>query len=85
MCLASTIYLTNEYVPKIGNVTNNKIKHTKPENHKWWAPEVFLTIEHTKESDIWSLGVLMWEVCTLGGSPYNNVDDIMGYINSGKR
>ena len=40
----------------------------------------------TKESDIWSLGVLMWEILSLGCVPYENIpfDQIGNYVQLGK-
>lgn len=54
-------------------MTNNKIKQSNNECKRWWAPEVFATNKHTKESDVWSFGILMWEICTFGGLPYSNI------------
>ena len=53
----------------------NRISHKNEECRRWWAPEVFDTNIHTKESDIWSFGVLMWEICTLGGTPYDDLNN----------
>ncbi|XP_043925272.1 tyrosine-protein kinase ITK/TSK [Protopterus annectens] len=49
---------------------------------KWSAPEVFRYSKYSSKSDVWSFGVLMWEVFTEGKMPYENrsnmevVDDI---------
>jgi hypothetical protein len=40
---------------------------------KWQAPETFLRQEQSEYSDVWSFGILMWEVATLGGTPYPGV------------
>ncbi|XP_062909163.1 tyrosine-protein kinase ITK/TSK-like [Mobula hypostoma] len=39
---------------------------------KWSAPEVFRYSKFSSKSDIWSFGVLMWEVFTEGKMPYDN-------------
>ncbi|XP_069574080.1 tyrosine-protein kinase Tec isoform X1 [Brachyistius frenatus] len=37
---------------------------------KWSPPEVFNFCKHSSKSDVWSFGVLMWEVFTQGQMPF---------------
>ena len=37
---------------------------------KWTALESLLRHEYSKKSDIWSMGILMWEIFSLGELPY---------------
>ncbi|TUJ24211.1 Tyrosine-protein kinase Tec [Bagarius yarrelli] len=39
---------------------------------KWSPPEVFNFCRYSSKSDVWSFGVLMWEVFTEGKMPFEN-------------
>ncbi|KAI3369994.1 hypothetical protein L3Q82_024796 [Scortum barcoo] len=54
---------------------------------KWMAIESLQTQKFTTKSDVWSYGVLMWELLTRGAGPYPDVDpyDITRYLLKGRR
>ena len=42
---------------------------------KWFAPETLRSMEFSIKSDIWSFGVLAWEMYTRAQKPYIMKDD----------
>uniref|UniRef100_A0A8C7EFW0 Protein kinase domain-containing protein n=1 Tax=Nothoprocta perdicaria TaxID=30464 RepID=A0A8C7EFW0_NOTPE len=54
---------------------------------KWMALESLQTQKFTTKSDVWSFGVLAWELLTRGAPPYAEVDpyDITRYLLRGRR
>uniref|UniRef100_A0A914UT60 Protein kinase domain-containing protein n=1 Tax=Plectus sambesii TaxID=2011161 RepID=A0A914UT60_9BILA len=72
------IFLTSDYIVKIGDFglsrrTINGL-YQKCQNPrlpvKWTAPEVFVNNTIPIESDLYTFGILLWELFTLGGMPH---------------
>ncbi|CAG0920209.1 unnamed protein product [Notodromas monacha] len=40
---------------------------------KWYAPENFSFAEFTIASDVWSFGIVLWEMHSLGATPYGEM------------
>ncbi|XP_070540245.1 fibroblast growth factor receptor 4-like isoform X7 [Ptychodera flava] len=54
---------------------------------KWMAPEALFDRKYSPQSDVWSFGILLWEIMTLGGTPYPSVpvEKLFEFLKSGKR
>jgi len=54
---------------------------------KWMAPEALFDRKYSSKSDIWSFGVLMWEIFTLGSNPYPSVpvENLLQLLRDGHR
>lgn len=58
-----------------------------PDYRRWHSVETLHSKVSTPKSDMWSFGCLMWEVSTLGGTPYSDVrtEEVGGRVMRGLR
>ncbi|XP_025269268.1 angiopoietin-1 receptor-like isoform X4 [Camponotus floridanus] len=54
---------------------------------RWMAPESLMIRIFTSQSDVWSFGVLMWEITSLGEQPYiaKTDEEVINYVRAGGR
>lgn len=54
---------------------------------RWMAVESLFNNTYTTQSDVWSFGVVLWEIFTLGGTPYSSTDtqQLFTYLKDGYR
>ncbi|XP_005177245.1 fibroblast growth factor receptor homolog 1 [Musca domestica] len=55
---------------------------------KWMAPESLQEKFYDSQSDVWSYGVLLWEILTYGEQPYPNImsaEELYSYLITGQR
>lgn len=55
--------------------------------YKWMSPESLTVNKISEESDVWSYGVLLWEIYTYGCTPYPSIpiEQILEKLTSGYR
>ena len=54
---------------------------------KWTAPEALKTQKFSSKSDMWSFGVLLWEIYSFGRVPYPRIPlaDVVKHVEKGYR
>lgn len=53
---------------------------------RWMSPEAIRDHIFSSKSDVWSFGIVLWEIGTLGSFPYPNIkdEDLLCYLTQDK-
>jgi len=92
---ASNFLLTNDMLVKLTNF--ERARSVADDDYQacptddvivqWAAPEVLTDSVYSTKSDVWSLGIVFWEVFSRGADPYSRLelDDISSFVVGGGR
>ena len=74
--LARDVYMTDCY----------KSTTRGPLPIRWMAPESIRDNKFTSPSDVWSYGIVLWEIATLAELPYQGLsnDEVQSHVKSGQ-
>lgn len=74
---ARNVMLTEDLVPKIfGFGLADYVIEQELDLTRWTAVEVLKGQDFNVRSPIWSFGVMLWEICSLGGTPFSHITNI---------
>ena len=74
--LARDVYMTDSY----------KSTTRGPLPIRWMAPESMRDFKYTSRSDVWSYGIVLWEIATLAEVPYQGLsnEEVLSHVKSGQ-
>ena len=79
---ARNIYVSVNLICKVAGLSIVRASDSTLEPHskgmspvKWTAPEALMYSRYTIKSDVWSFGILLYELITFGSTPYELMDN----------
>lgn len=65
---AKVVKITDYFIPIQGYKLEYFLRseHIKELWERWAAPEVVIALNYSFKSDVWSFGIVLWEIATLG-------------------
>ncbi|XP_070573931.1 insulin-like growth factor 1 receptor [Ptychodera flava] len=97
---ARNVFLTKHFTAKIGDFGLGRDVYERPASDyqpllwanqhdrfplRWMPPEFLKDGTFSLKSDIWSYGILLWEIGSLGGYPLMGVENLLEYLQGGGR
>ena len=80
------IYWSNIYYIYIYDMNRYRVHGHAVLPIRWMAPESIMYGKFTMATDVWSFGVVMWEVFTYGQQPYVGLtnEEVITFITTNK-
>lgn len=85
LCKVADFGLSRSVRDTAGEMYEQRVKGALP--IRWMAPESLIQSIFTQKSDVWSFGILVWEIVTLGSTPYPGMEarEVMRRVKDGHR
>jgi serine/threonine protein kinase len=82
----SEIYVTKEN-SKSSTTGNNAEEHLRQQESRWLAPECIRDGEFSHASNVWAMGVVLYEIFSYARSPYGSLSprEVTSEVNAGQR
>jgi len=68
-------YISRDVTQKLVHVLNKMIQMGQTMLYKWAAPEAISQRRFSEASDVWSFGIVAWEIQNSGEMPYWEMND----------